>query len=79
MLTSELAKLREKDIIIGGFSSTENTIEILVDNLGIGDYEYAVGNSNFQNEPYFTQIRPGIQTISVRDKIGCGISQVQVE
>ena len=78
VLTSELAKLREKDIIIGGFSSTENTIEILVDNLGIGDYEYAVGNSNFQNEPYFTQIRPGIQTISVRDKIGCGISQVQV-
>ncbi|MGB2043568.1 MAG: T9SS type B sorting domain-containing protein, partial [Flavobacteriaceae bacterium] len=78
VLTSELAKLSEKDIVIGGFSSTENTIEILVDNLGVGDYEYAVGDGNFQDEPYFTQIRPGVQTISVRDKIGCGLSQVQV-
>jgi gliding motility-associated-like protein len=78
VLISELAKLREKDIVIGGFSSTENTIEILVDNLGVGDYEYAVGDGNFQDEPYFTEIRPGIQTIRVRDKIGCGLSQVQV-
>jgi gliding motility-associated-like protein len=78
VLTSELAKLSEKDIVIGGFSSTENTIEIFVDNLGVGDYEYAVGDGNFQDEPYFTEIRPGIQTINVRDKIGCGLSQVQV-
>ena len=78
VLTSELAKLSEKDIVIGGFSSTENTIEILVDNLGVGDYEYAVGDGNFQDDPYFTEIRPGIQTIHVRDKIGCGLSQVQV-
>jgi gliding motility-associated-like protein len=78
VLTSELAKLSEKDIVIEGFSSTENTIEIFVDNLGVGDYEYAVGDGNFQDEPYFTEIRPGIQTINVRDKIGCGLSQVQV-
>ena len=78
VLTSELAKLSEKDVVVGGFSSTENTVEILTDNLGVGDYEYAVGKRNFQDEPYFTQIRPGIQTISVRDKIGCGVSQVQV-
>jgi gliding motility-associated-like protein len=78
VLTSELAKLTEKDIVIGGFSSTENTVEILVDNLGVGDYEYAIGNSDFQNEPFFTQIRPGLQTVYVRDRLGCGVSLVQV-
>mgnify|MGYP001162560323 FL=1 len=78
IFTSELAKLNEKDIVIGGFSSTENTVEILVDNLGVGDYEYALDNSNFQDEPYFTQVRPGIRTISVRDKVGCGVSNLQV-
>ncbi|MGB2471801.1 MAG: T9SS type B sorting domain-containing protein [Flavobacteriaceae bacterium] len=78
VLTSELAKLIEKDIVIGGFSSTENTVEILVDNLGLGDYEYTIGNSDFQNEPYFTQIRPGLQTVYVRDRMGCGVSLVQV-
>ena len=78
VLTSELAKLSEKDIVIGGFSSTENTIEILVDNLGVGDYEYALGDSSFQDEPYFTQVRPGMQTVNVKDKMGCGVSRVQV-
>ena len=78
IFTSELAKLNEKDIVIGGFSSTENTVEILVDNLGVGDYEYAIDNSNFQDEPYFTQVRPGMRTISVRDKMGCGVSNLQV-
>ncbi|MGB1186058.1 MAG: T9SS type B sorting domain-containing protein [Flavobacteriaceae bacterium] len=78
IFTSELAKLNEKDIVIGGFSSTENTVEILVDNLGVGDYEYSLDNSNFQDEPYFTQVRPGIRTISVRDKVGCGVSNLQV-
>lgn len=78
IFTSELAKLNEKDIVIGGFSSTENTVEVLVGNLGVGDYEYALDSSNFQNEPYFTQVRPGMRTISVRDKMGCGVSNLQI-
>ena len=78
IFTSELAKLNEENIVIGGFSSTENTVKILIDNLGVGDYEYALDNSSFQDEPYFTQVRPGMRTISVRDKMGCGVSTLQV-
>ena len=78
MLTSELAKLSEKDVVIGGFSSTENTIEILIDNLGVGDYEYALDDLIFQDQPNFINVRPGMRTVSVRDKVGCGVSQVQV-
>ena len=78
IFTSELAKLNEENIVIGGFSSTENNVKILIDNLGVGDYEYALDNSSFQDEPYFTQVRPGMRTISVRDKMGCGVSTLQV-
>jgi gliding motility-associated-like protein len=73
-----LAKLTEKDIVIGGFSSTENTVEVLRDNLGVGDYEFALDNGGFQGESYFTQVKPGMRKVNVRDKIGCGIATVTV-
>ena len=78
ILTSEVAKLTEKDIVIGGFSSTENTIEILVDNLGVGDYEFALDDGGFQDDSYITQVRPGIRTVNVRDKMGCGVATVTI-
>jgi gliding motility-associated-like protein len=78
VLTSELAKLSEKDIVIGGFSSTENTVEILKDNLGVGDYEFALDDRAFQDDSYFTQVKPGMRTVFVRDKIGCGIATVTI-
>lgn len=73
-----MAKLTEKDIVIGGFSSTENTIEILVDNLGVGDYEFALDDGGFQDDSYITQVRPGIRTVHVRDKMGCGVATVTI-
>tara|TARA_Y100001958_G_scaffold159460_1_gene161070 strand:+ start:2552 stop:9124 length:6573 start_codon:yes stop_codon:yes gene_type:complete len=78
VITSELAKLKDQDIIIRGFSSRENTVEVLIDNLGIGDYEFALDNGSFQDEPYFTQVKPGMRTVSVRDKIGCGTATAQI-
>lgn len=56
-----------------------NKIEITVD--GIGDYEYALNSTNLsdfvkddENLSYtFTNIPLGLNTISVRDRNGCGI------
>ncbi len=76
--TSEFAKFDTNDIIISGFSSQENTVEIIIDNLGVGDYEYALDDSSFQDDPYFEQVRPGMRTVKVRDKNGCGVSSSQV-
>ncbi len=76
--TSEFAKFDTNDIIISGFSSQENTVEIIIDNLGVGDYEYALDDSSFQDDPYFEQVRPGMRTVKVRDKNGCGVSSAQV-
>ena len=56
-----------------------NKIEITVD--GIGDYEYALNSTNLsdfikgdENLTYtFTNIPPGLNSISIRDRNGCGV------
>ena len=56
-----------------------NKIDIVVD--GIGDYEYALNSTDLsdfvkgnENLSYtFTNIPPGLNTISIRDRNGCGI------
>ncbi|MEC8211516.1 MAG: T9SS type B sorting domain-containing protein, partial [Bacteroidota bacterium] len=78
VITSEFAKLSSNDIVISGFSGQENTVEIKIDNLGVGDYEYALDDSGFQDDPYFEQVRPGMRTVKVRDKNGCGVSSTQI-
>ncbi|WP_417801005.1 T9SS type B sorting domain-containing protein [Tenacibaculum sp.] len=57
-----------------------NKIEITID--GIGDYEYALNSTNLgdfvkgnENLSYtFTNIPPGLNAISIRDRNGCGIT-----
>ncbi|WGH75612.1 T9SS type B sorting domain-containing protein [Tenacibaculum tangerinum] len=57
-----------------------NKIKIVVD--GLGDYEYALNSTNLsdfvkgsENLSYtFTDIPPGLNTISIRDRNGCGIA-----
>ena len=78
VITSELAKVNVNDILVRGFSSQENTVEIKTDNLGAGSYEYALDDSRFQDDPYFEQVKPGIRTVKVRDKNGCGVSTAQI-
>ncbi len=78
VITSELAKVNVNDILVRGFSSQENTVEIKTDNLGAGNYEYALDDSRFQDDPYFEKVKPGIRTVKVRDKNGCGVSTAQI-
>jgi gliding motility-associated-like protein len=55
-----------------------NTITISTENLGPGDYEFALDGGSYQQEPYFDNVAPGIHFLSVRDINGCGISRIQV-
>ena len=50
-----------------------NNIEIIVD--GDGDYEYAINEGEFQDAPIFNDVPPGINTIVINDKNGCGTSE----
>lgn len=57
-------------------NSMNNSIEIDPNNLGIGDYEFSLNDMDgpYADLTYFDQLKPGIHTIYVRDKKGCGIS-----
>lgn len=50
-----------------------NNIEIFVD--GEGSYEYAVNGGQFQDDPVFNDVPPGINTVIINDKNGCGITE----
>ncbi|OYX27934.1 MAG: hypothetical protein B7Z06_02945 [Flavobacteriales bacterium 32-35-8] len=60
--------------------SDNNSITIATNNLGIGDYEFALDDSAgpYQDEPIFNNVRAGVHTIYVRDKKGCGIASLEV-
>ncbi|SHJ21687.1 T9SS type B sorting domain-containing protein [Pseudozobellia thermophila] len=50
-----------------------NNIEVFVD--GDGDYEYAINDGEFQDDPVFNDVPPGINTVVINDKNGCGTSE----
>jgi gliding motility-associated-like protein len=50
-----------------------NNIEIFVD--GDGDYEYAINGGEFQDDPVFNDVPPGINTVIINDTNGCGITE----
>ncbi|CAM1344392.1 choice-of-anchor L domain-containing protein [Tenacibaculum amylolyticum] len=82
---SIIASIQEDDVTIVD-DSTNNSITINNDanNLGIGDYEFALQNENnmfvrdFQDTPFFENLTGGIYTILVRDKNNCGLAQLEV-
>lgn len=74
---SIIATISENDIDIID-DAINNSITINTSNLGIGDYEFSIGNSNYQDEPYFENIEAGIHTIYIQDKNNCGIAQIDV-
>jgi gliding motility-associated-like protein len=71
-----IANLTTQDIEVID-NSDNNSIRINTNNLGIGQYEFALENENgvqtlFQDEPFFENLVGDIYTILVRDKNGCG-------
>ena len=42
--------------------------------------EYSLNNEfiGYQDEPYFERVPPGIHTLFVRDKDGCGVSSIEL-
>lgn len=55
--------------------SNNNSIAVFVS--GDGDYEYALGNINgsYQESHVFENLAPGLYTVYIRDKNGCGIAE----
>jgi gliding motility-associated-like protein len=76
---SNIADIYPDDVQIND-NSSNNSITIITENqnLGIGDYEFALDDSNgiYQDSPTFTSVLPGEHTVYVRDKNDCGTTQV---
>jgi gliding motility-associated-like protein len=67
------------DVIVLEYYIADNfSIEVKIE--GNGFYEYALNDENgvYQDEPYFKNLSPGIYTVYVREKNGCGISSMEV-
>jgi len=68
---SSIANFTMDDIIITE-NPTNNTVTILTDNLGAGDYQFSIDNGAYQDNPFFSNVSAGIHTVTVDDKLNCG-------
>lgn len=75
---SEKASITKDDILIID-DSTNNSIEIVTQNLGIGEYEFSLDDKFgiYKNQGTFDNITTGLHTLYIRDKLGCGIQEYQ--
>lgn len=73
--SSKIASLSLTDLKVKQLNADENSIEILTENLGIGDYEFALNDpiGPYQDSPVFNNLSPGDYQLHIRDKNGCGI------
>lgn len=81
VVESAIANIDSSDIKVVELSDN-NSIAINNDNnnLGIGDYEFALDaiNGPYKDQPFFERVGAGMHTIYVRDKNLCGIAQIEV-
>ena len=81
VVESAIADIGLEDITIVELSDN-NSITINNDNnnLGIGDYEFALDDINgpYQDQPFFDHVGVGSHIIYVKDKNLCGISELEV-
>ncbi len=81
VMESDIADISIDDITIRDFSNNNSiSIDDSNNNLGIGDYEYALDNNfgSYQDEPFFDGLQPGIHELFVRDKNQCGVVKLEI-
>ncbi|MEX0287886.1 MAG: T9SS type B sorting domain-containing protein [Flavobacteriaceae bacterium] len=60
-------------IVILDDLSDSNNVEFFVD--GDGSYEYAINGGEFQDSSIFIDVPPGLNTVIINDKNGCGTTE----
>ncbi|MFH4964367.1 T9SS type B sorting domain-containing protein [Gaetbulibacter sp. M235] len=81
VVQSAVANISSDYVSIVELSDNNNiTINNDNNNLGIGDYEFALDNIDgpYQEQPYFDHVLAGSHIIYVKDKNLCGIAQLEV-
>lgn len=78
---SEIPQFDTSDLsVLDLTGNNSNRIEIKtgIADLGIGDYHFALNGGVYQDSPIFEDVPPGIHTIRVQDKNGCGVRSLNV-
>ncbi|WP_310382003.1 choice-of-anchor L domain-containing protein [Flavobacterium sp.] len=57
---------------VNDFAGNNNSV--LIEFTGIGNYEFSLDNSYFQDSPQFDNVAPGYYVAYAKDKKGCGLS-----
>lgn len=60
------------ETVVKDFSGIDNSV--LIKYTGNGNYEFSLDGTVFQDDPLFTNVKPGTYTAIARDKNGCGLS-----
>ncbi len=63
-------------ISIDDFNGQNNSV--LINYTGIGDYEFSLDGSTFQESNYFTNVLPGDYTVYIIDKKGCDTVKTEI-
>lgn len=71
--TPELDEVRVIDDFVNSDQTDPYNVEIVP--VGDGNYEYAINGGEFQDDPVFRDVPPGINTVVINDKNGCGMSE----
>ncbi|QOD59482.1 T9SS type B sorting domain-containing protein [Polaribacter haliotis] len=73
---SEIANITKEDILIID-DSDNNSINVEIQNIGSGNYEFTLDNEfgNYKDNGFFEGISTGLHTLFIRDKGGCGTAK----
>ena len=66
------------NFVIDAEDWTEDNNSIAIKVSGDGAYEYSLDDTIYQDDPVFTGLEPGLYTVYVRDKGGCGTTSKKV-
>jgi len=65
-----------RDIETADWTLDENMITVSTEEEG--DYQYSIDGIDYQEDNVFTGLKPGIYTVYVKDKAGCGLTTEEI-
>ena len=71
VVVSNAATIHE--VTFSDWTAEDNSITVVLDGSGVGDYVYSIDGVHYQSSNVFTDLSPGSYTVYVKDDNGCGI------
>ena len=75
IIVTESQKPVIKKLETTDWTDSSNSITIVM--ATTGNYEYSIDGETYQDEPVFENLEPGVYTVTVKDKNGCGEDEAE--